>query len=94
MSSLPANPAQAGSLTATLISLKDDHVVLRSGDGREFTIDIRDIPPELQFEGYAIDLIHDAEGWVKAVQRSTRPVVRSAELDARIAECLKWADEL
>lgn len=81
------------SVAATVRAVLADRVSIRTHDGREWELDIRDIPTELAREGQAVSLLHDHDGWVtEVIAREPEPL--PAELRARIDILQRWIDEL
>lgn len=81
------------SVEATVTAVLPDRVGIRARDGREWDLDIRDIPPELAREGQPINLLHDDDGWVtEVVAREPDPLPDS--IRERLAAMKLWIDDL
>lgn len=80
-------------ISATISSIEDGYAVVRVSDGREWKLDIRDIPNEVARENQPVSLVHDEEGNVTAITaRLPRPLPQA--LRSRIDDALAWTATL
>jgi hypothetical protein len=80
-------------LAATIASVHADHVLLRCRDGREWKLDIRDVPSELTFENQPVYIEHDSLGYATAISPRQREPLPE-QIRESIEAVSEWAESL
>lgn len=88
-----ATDETAATVPATVANVDKDHVVIRTLEGSEYKLAIEDVPDDLQFEGQAVDLLHDDAGFVFSIVKRV-PARAPPDIQQTIKEALAWADSL